>query len=125
MTDTTSVNVNVSQLDLLSKLLDATGLRHRVLAHNIANVNTPGFHKLNVAFEDALSREIGKGGQAALGNVKPKVTEDKVSPERADGNNVDIDIEMGNMDKNALLYNVYSQILASRIGTMRSAISGR
>jgi hypothetical protein len=25
MTDTTSVNVNVSQLDLLSKLLDVTG----------------------------------------------------------------------------------------------------
>jgi len=123
MTDTTSVNVNVSQLDLLSKLLDVTGLRHRVLAHNIANVNTPGFHKLNVAFEDALAREIGRGGQATLGNIKPN--EDKVAPERADGNNVDIDIEMGNMDKNALLYNVYSQILASRIATMRSAISGR
>ena len=50
--------------------------------------------------------------------------ERKGGAERADGNNVDVDAELGRLQKNALLYNAYSQILASRIASMRSAISG-
>ena len=45
--------------------------------------------------------------------------------ERLDGNNVDIDAEMGRLSNNALLYNAYTQILASRIGSMRSAITSK
>ena len=43
----------------------------------------------------------------------------------ADGNNVDIDLEMGRLQKNTLLYRVYTQILAVQLGQMRSAIGGR
>ena len=35
--------------DLLSQMLDASSLRHRVIAQNIANVNTPGYKRLEVA----------------------------------------------------------------------------
>ena len=45
--------------------------------------------------------------------------------ERLDGNNVDIDVEMGRLGKNALLHNLYTQILANRLAVMRSAIAGR
>ena len=44
---------------------------------------------------------------------------------RADGNNVDIDREMGALNRNALIYQTYAQVLASRLATMRSAITGR
>ena len=42
-----------------------------------------------------------------------------------DGNNVDIDFEMGQLSKNSLQYKVYAQILAMQLAQMRSAISGR
>jgi flagellar basal-body rod protein FlgB len=119
------VNVNISQLELLSRLLDVTSLRHHVIAHNIANVNTPGFHRMDVSFEESLEKQLASNGQPAPGQLKPRVSEDKVSEERADGNNVDIDVEMGRLNKNALLFNAYTQVLASRIATMRSAISGK
>ena len=31
-----------SELSMLSRLMDATSIRTRVIAHNLANVNTPG-----------------------------------------------------------------------------------
>jgi flagellar basal-body rod protein FlgB len=38
---------------------------------------------------------------------------------------VDIDREMGDLTKNGLLYQAATQILASRLASLRSAISGR
>jgi flagellar basal-body rod protein FlgB len=113
---------HAAQTDLLKSLLDAASLRHRVLAQNIANVNTPGYHRLEVRFEDELARSLKTGNVRAL----PQIAEaDSHGFERVDGNTVDIDEEMGRLSKNALLFNAYSQLLASKIGQMRSAIVGR
>jgi flagellar basal-body rod protein FlgB len=118
------MGVNVSHIELLSQLLDVASLRHRVIAQNIANVNTPGYHRLDVAFDDAFAQAM-KGGSSKHTPVTPHVITDQTAPERADGNNVDIDIEMGNLNKNSLLYNTYAQILSNQLATMRSAITGR
>ncbi len=116
------MNVTPSQFELLSKMLDAAELRHQVIAANVANVNTPGYHRLDVAFEEALARSRGAGGSS---EVKPRVVERGGGAERADGNNVDIDAEMARLSKNTLLSNAYTQILASRLAALRSAITGR
>ena len=58
-TDLTGMNVTPAQFDILAQLLDVSELRHRVLSQNIANVNTPGYHRLDVSFEDALARLAG------------------------------------------------------------------
>ncbi len=118
------MGVTPSQFQLLSKLLEGASLRHRVIAQNVANVNTPGYHRLDVSFEDELARRIQQHKDSALADVKPSVVDGVGGPERADGNNVDIDAEMGQLNKNALLYNAYVQILSSKIAAMRSAITG-
>ena len=118
------MRVTPSQFDLLGKLLDAASLRHRVIAQNVANVNTPGYHRLDVAFETALDQELGKG-EANVAKLTPSVVEVSGGTMRDDGNNVDIDAEMGRLNKNTLLFNVYTQILASKMAAMRSAIAGR
>jgi len=38
------------------KMLDVTTLRHRVIANNIANLNSPGFKRSEVSFTDALDQ---------------------------------------------------------------------
>ena len=108
--------------DLLSQMLDASSLRHRVIAQNIANVNTPGYKRLEVAFEEELGKLLGRGSAAS--GAMPTVHEGD-GVERVDGNTVDIDREVGDLNKNGLLYQAAAQILASRFGSLRAAISGR
>ncbi len=105
--------------DLLLQSMSVAALRHKVIANNIANVNTPGYKALEVSFEGELARHLGQPA-----GVKPVVTESD-GPERVDGNNVDLDAELNAMTKNSLLYQAATQILASRVGSLRSAITGR
>jgi flagellar basal-body rod protein FlgB len=122
-TDTTGMEVHTNQL--LSRLLDVASLRHRVIAQNVANVNTPGYHQLDVQFEDAFTQALSAGDSTAALHVRPQVVENSTAPERADGNNVDIDVEIARLNKNTLLYRTFAQIIASHVATQRSAITGQ
>jgi flagellar basal-body rod protein FlgB len=115
---------NIPQLDLLSRLLDACALRQRVIAQNVANVNTPGYQRLVVRFEEELAKQLRSGATPRVA-VQPSIVTDTSNPPRADGTTVDIAQEMGLLTKNSLLYQTYLHILAVRLGEMRSAITGR
>jgi flagellar basal-body rod protein FlgB len=119
------MEVKNKSFELLRSLIEATDLRHKVVAQNVANVNTPGYHRLDVTFEDQLQKQLSRGSGGRPETVKPKVIEAQGGTVRADGNNVDIDEEMGNLSKIALLHNLLTQIQGSRTAQMRSAISGR
>jgi flagellar basal-body rod protein FlgB len=116
------MNVTPSQIDLLSTLLDSAALRHRVLANNVANVNTPNFKRLTVLFDNEVERAIAAG--KPLNGATAKIAEDLFAAERVDGNTVDIDREMNEITKNAQLYSAIAQILANRVGLLRTAITG-
>lgn len=110
-------------VNLLAQLLDASSLRHRVIAQNVANVNTPGYQRQVVTFETDLAKALATP-QAETPALKPRV-ETAEGPARGDGNTVDIDREMNDLSRNALVYQAAAQIIASRVAAMRSAISGR
>lgn len=120
---TSGTTVKPSQLQLLQRLLHGASLRQKVLSHNVANVNTPGYHRKSVSFEQQLSALTADPEKHQ--NLEPMIFETEGLPERADGNNVDIDREIGELNKNALLYQTYAQILASKMSMMRTAITGR
>jgi flagellar basal-body rod protein FlgB len=42
-----------------------------------------------------------------------------------DGNTVDIEREMNDLNRNALLYQAAAQVLASRLASLRAAVTGR
>ena len=113
----------IGQFDNLERMLQAASMRHRVLGNNSANVNTPGYHRFDVDFEARLAEEL-KGSSGSISDLAPRMVEDHASPERADGNNVDIDHEMSELNRNAMLYQTWLQIVASRLGTMQHAIRG-
>ncbi|HEY1188274.1 MAG TPA: flagellar basal body rod protein FlgB [Gemmata sp.] len=116
------MDTNLPGLNVLTQVLDASALRHRVIAQNVANVNTPGYKRLEVAFEADLAKALAAPTGGAP--VRPRVV-NVDGPERADGNTVDIDVEMNSMTKNSLLYEAATQIIASRVASLRSAITGR
>ena len=120
------MSVIPSQFELLARLLDVSSMRHKVIAQNIANVNTPGHRRLEVSFEEELARRLTADGDSrALRGLEPVIREVAGEPGRVDGNNVDIDAELGRLSKNTLLFNTYAQILSNRFRMMRSAITGR
>jgi len=116
------MNFATQQVQLLTRLLDVAALRHDVIAQNVANVNTPGFQTLEVSFESALSEAL-----AGTSNEPPvaKVVPGAGGVERADGNNVDIDLELVRLQKNSLYFKIYTQLLTTELAQYRSAISGR
>ena len=117
--------VTPSQFDLLSKLVDVTTLRHKVLAQNVANVNTPGYRKLAVSFDETLAARLDRSGDKNLRSLQPEIFEDDSSPERLDVNNVDIDREMMRLNKNVLLNNTLLQIISTKTAIMRRAVTGQ
>ena len=109
----------LSQVDQLSTLLQQSQKRHEVISSNIANVNTPLYRTQDVRFDQILSElNAATKAQGELFDVKGLVA-------RQDGNNVDLDNELAKLTKNALAYQTYSQVVASKLGTYRAAITGR
>jgi flagellar basal-body rod protein FlgB len=106
------------QFHLLGRLLDATYVRHTVIAQNMANVNTPGYKRLDVNFEK-LTRKLSDPA-----SLDPReFVEEAPGRERTDGNTVDLDLELARLSHNTLLFQAYSQILSTRMAMMRRALT--
>lgn len=96
--------------DILAKAVQGTWQRNTAIASNIANADTPGYKRKDVAFEaylqEALVRDGGKPSEATLAHIKPKtITDHSMNSYRLDGNNVDVDTEMSYLAENQLRYN--------------------
>jgi flagellar basal-body rod protein FlgB len=107
---------------LLERLLGAAELRGKVIAANVANLNTPGYLRQEVHFEDLLREAIAKR-HVDLDTVQPQVLTDVDSPTRPDGNNVNLEAEMNAMRENKLLYDTYATILQSHFEMLNVAIT--
>lgn len=122
----------------IEKSLDASLKRNEVIAQNIANVDTPGYSRKTVSFEEQLSdaisqksRFIGKRtdprhipiGASSVDDVQIQVTKDNKSLDmRLDGNNVDIENEMSQMAENNIRYEVLIQRMSGVFNKMKSVI---
>ena len=101
-------------INVLNRAADAAWQRNEAISNNIANVDTPGYKRQDVAFESVL--------QKALGNNRYESMDEKVSninlsrlrgrayvdydnySYRLDGNNVDIENENVMLAENQLKY---------------------
>ena len=101
-------------INVLDRAADAAWQRNEAISNNIANVDTPGYKRQDVAFESVL--------QQALGNNRYESMDDKVAnvdlsrlrgrayldyanySYRLDGNNVDIEYENVMLAENQLKY---------------------
>lgn len=126
-----------SNLTLREKTLDAAWTRNEVIAQNLANVDTPGYKKKTVRFEEYLdeardkdgfkgnttdSRHIEIGGTTA-DKVNIKVTSDYSNlSTRLDGNNVDVESEMASNVKNIIRYNTVTQSISDSFAKLKSVI---
>jgi flagellar basal-body rod protein FlgB len=111
-------------VNLIQKGLDASWLRNKVTANNIANVNTPGFKASKVEFETEMKKAMEAGQPGAVSGVMPEVVDDGSTAYNANGNNVDIDKENVNMAKNTIFYNELVEQVSSEFSRLNTAIKG-
>lgn len=116
---------------ILERTLDALGLRHRVTAHNIANVNTPGFQPRQVSFEESLGQAMRIDAQNRQANVasvnsatnfRINIAQQPVTMLRADGNGVDVDKEMVTIAKTVIAYNAITTLTSRLYSRVRLAV---
>lgn len=122
----------------------ALGSRFQAVAENLANVNTPGYRRKEVDFEENL-REALEGVEARTGRLEPTATDenhigrrqdaDTVEFDieehtvegdlvRLDGNNVDMEIEMAKMAETRMAYTAVTRVMAKRAELIRTAMGG-
>lgn len=129
-----NVSQNDKAYDLIKKGLDAASLRSKVTANNIANINTKGFKKSYITFEESLKESMDNMAMkttnrkhiqngSTYGEIK--VQQDKSSSMREDGNNVDIDMEMANQATNSLMYNALVTQANIKISMEKCVIDGK
>jgi flagellar basal-body rod protein FlgB len=134
--------LSTEMMDLVQRSLDAAALSHRVIADNIANVDTPGFKRSEVIFGEKLkqaldaraqepeqlaamrtdSRHFAFGETPDLASIQPEAVRDQNSSFRNDGNNVDVDRELSLLAQNTVWYNTLAQITQQQFTSLRSAI---
>ena len=114
--------------EILKKGIEGTAWRHRAIANNIANVDTPGYKRRAVHFEESLKQAISgtsiglkkthpahlSAGIEDIHAVKPQIERDEKTAIRVDGSNVDIDMEMAALAKNTGRFNAFVELLSRR-----------
>lgn len=120
------MDLTPSNSQLLLDLMSASVLRAKVIGHNVANQNVPGYTRQEVHFEDRLAQALERGKSAEdLEDIGALVVEDRESPARADGNNVSVEEELSLSRENRLLFELYGTILRGQTSLLRNAINGR
>src|SRR5580658_498385 len=113
---------------LAKKLMDLSALRQEAVASNIANAETPGYHRIDVApdFANQLKAQMSSGAPAtSFDSLQPSLAEDtQARTVRPDGNTVDIEHELLAMNKNSVEYGYLTDVVSSNIKKLKMAISG-
>lgn len=140
MSDINAVGFGTT-VDMLANAISGANAEQSAIAQNIANVNTPGYHKQTVSFKDQLAaaagEPVGDGSLAMIADsdrqfgvnadtpqtFAPQMQVDDTDQMRVDGSNVDVDQEMAHLSENSGYSQTMSQLLQVQFMRLREAIT--
>lgn len=115
---------------ILARVLDFRSAEQKMIAGNLANIDTPGFKAKELNFEQTLKRAADKThihlkktnerhiNQASL----PLISDIRIKQ----SDSLNLDKEMAKMMRNNLLYEASAKLLSKKFKALRNAIeSGR
>jgi flagellar basal-body rod protein FlgB len=97
----------------LEHYMDLLSTRQKLVASNIANADTPGYHAKDIDFQSEFANAMG---------TTPQVIEAAGLKVKNDGNNVSLDRESRLLSENAMRFQVATNLLRSHLRVVRSAI---
>jgi len=107
---------------ILEAGLRANAMRGKVTANNLANSETPGFKRGAVRFEELLAKHLDSGREVNVQDLVGEVFRPLNTEVRGDGNDVSMDIEVGQMVKNGAAHKTFVRLLAKRYNQMEQAM---
>ena len=127
------INSNAyNYINVLTKAADASWTRNEIITNNLANVDTPGYKRKDVSFQNYLLQELTSGDSTSLrtrvndvevGNLNATVyTEFSELSYRLDGNNVDIDTENVEFASNQLYYQTVLDTINHQFSMLKAAM---
>jgi flagellar basal-body rod protein FlgB len=106
---------------VLHAALDGLALRQRVIADNIANIDTPGYRASSVVFEDALRAATGSGSLDGVAAASVRASD---TPVGANGNNVDLRKETMAAMQTMYQYQVMTRASSDRASLVTAVAGG-
>jgi flagellar basal-body rod protein FlgB len=108
-----------STLQMLQGYLKVATDRQQLIATNMANVDTPGYHTKDIDFQSTMREVMNQDGGLRVDPASKDVLD---LPERPDGNNVNIDREGMMLSETQLQYQVGVQLIKGEFHTLLMAM---
>jgi flagellar basal-body rod protein FlgB len=125
MIDTSSM-IDSPLIEALSRYLDVTAARHKLIAANLANVDTPGYRAQDLDFRAELARAdpAGGGAESLRYAANPPVSRPvRGLLMRPDGNNVSVERESLLLAETQMKFSFGVQLLKDEFKGVSQAIN--
>jgi len=110
-------------VDLIEAGIKAESLRQKANANNVANLQTPGYRRAAVKFKELLAKALETSGGVDLSEIEAQIYQPKNTTVKSDGNDVSMEVEIGEMIKNSLRYKTYIRLLQKKYQQLDLAMS--
>jgi flagellar basal-body rod protein FlgB len=130
-----------TKIPFLESALSAYSLRNKVIATNVANINTAGYKAKAVSFEEQLTSalsSVGGGGSVTneghiplsgpgFGPGSPRIVDEPSGPEDLPSgvNNVDVDHEMTELAMNQIRFRFAARLMSETFKQIEKSIRGQ
>lgn len=111
--------IDTKHANLLSTALDAYAMRQKAIAGNVANIETPGYRRQEVQFEEMLQKaeKLQSSRSRIMAQIDPKAVETEEKPT--------LETEMMALADNQIRVQLVTRALRNHFTTLRTAIVGR
>jgi flagellar basal-body rod protein FlgB len=101
-------------VDIIGAGIKAESLRQKTIANNVANLQTPGYRRVDVNFQDLLAKALESSGDGDLSDLEAVTYQPKNTVVKSNGNDVSLETEVGEMVKNSLRHKAYIRLLQKK-----------
>jgi flagellar basal-body rod protein FlgB len=118
--------IETPMTEALSRFLDVNVARHKLIASNLANIDTPGYRTRDLDFRAELARarfEDDEGGILTYASNAPVVQQVHGLIERPDGNNVSVERESLLLAETQMKFGLGVQLLKDQFHQISQAIN--
>lgn len=110
-------------IDIIEAGLKCESLRQRAIANNVANLETPGYRRVSVKFKESLAKALESSGSVDLSKIEPEIYQPENTTVKSNGNDVSLEVEVGEMVKNTLRHKAYVRLLQKKYQQIDLAIT--
>jgi flagellar basal-body rod protein FlgB len=106
----------------LEKAIVGASARQQAIAENLANVDTPGYQRVDVDFHTTLRNAMASGNLKDATFSPQRDASGRAGVVRADGSTVDADVEAAAQARNGLEYETLVSVSKARIDIIEAAM---